>query len=421
MQIRARVGASILMACVASTAAGATVAPLSVEQVVAMAVEASPQVRAARARWKAAAHSVKQNYAPADPVVGFASIDSPTNGFSAASEQGFEVSQALQFPGKAILQAGNAQRTAEIAWLSYEAAIRDVRTSAASQCYQLELDQALLKRVMVTIIDLERILGTTDQTRPKPDLEAVATEISEERQNQRRMELSVEDDKIRINALLTRRPEEPIDIDATLVLKPVKERVDDLIERAWQKRQEILEAALHSANAEDALKLARLEYAPDYTVGYTFNHYLLPSDAPADNLTQTHNVWISFNLPLFFWMKQNEDVARAGYDLEAAREDLESLRIDTAARVTILHRHAQFDYQEALTYRDKIVPRSQEAFENSLAAYARHGEDFAELTIVRERLHQARSSYLEAAGRLMEGRTALEQEIGGPLQDGPAR
>ena len=119
-------------------------------------------------------------------------------------------------------------------------------------------------------------------------------------------------------------------------------------------------------------------------------------------------------------MKQNEDVARAGDDLEAAREDLESLRINTAARVTILYRHAQFDYQEALTYRDSIIPRSHEAFENSLAAYSRHGEDFAELALVRERLRQARSSYLEAARRLMEGRIALEQEIGGPLENGPA-
>jgi hypothetical protein len=35
-------------------------------------------------------------------------------------------------------------------------------------------------------------------------------------------------------------------------------------------------------------------------------------------------------------------------------------------------------------------------------------------------LRQARASYLEAAGRLMEGRIALEQEIGGPLENGPA-
>ena len=128
-----------------------------------MAVRASPQVRVARARWEAAAHSVKQNYAPADPMVGFASIDSPTDGFTATSEQGFQISEALQFPGKAILQAGNAQRTAEIAQLSYEAVIRDVRTAAATLCYQLELDKTLLKRVMVTITDLERIVVRPDR------------------------------------------------------------------------------------------------------------------------------------------------------------------------------------------------------------------------------------------------------------------
>ena len=47
-------------------------------------------------------------------------------------------------------------------------------------------------------------------------------------------------------------------------------------------------------------------------------------------------MWFSFNLPLYFWMKQSEDVKRAGYDLEAAREDLNSIKVRTAAKVTIL-------------------------------------------------------------------------------------
>jgi len=25
-------------------------------------------------------------------------------------------------------------------------------------------------------------------------------------------------------------------------------------------------------------------------------------------------VWVTFNLPIYFWLKQNEDVKRAGYD-----------------------------------------------------------------------------------------------------------
>ena len=58
---------------------------LTVEQVVALTLEANPQVRAARARWYAASHSINQNYAPADPILSYGNFDSPTDGIDHAS------------------------------------------------------------------------------------------------------------------------------------------------------------------------------------------------------------------------------------------------------------------------------------------------------------------------------------------------
>ena len=339
-------------------AAVASAAPLSEEQVVAAVLEVNPRARAARARWQSATHTVMQTLAPADPILGFSSIDSPTNGFTDASAHTLAVNQSFQFPGKAILQHRNAQRAAEIARLSYEAVVRDLRTTTKTVYYQMMLDTALARYVAKTIADLETIAAATDTRHTVAQSAGVTAELGDERQKQRRAELARADDETQLNALLNRRPDEPIEIDTTLPLKPVPGRVDDLIERAWTMRQEILELALQAENAETALKLARLEYAPDYTLGYYFDHYILPSDAPAPNLTQDHSVWFTFNLPLYFWMKQSEDVKRAGYDLEAAREDLNSIKVRTAAKVTILWRHAQFDYQDALVYRDTVLPQS---------------------------------------------------------------
>src|SRR5262249_48524801 len=41
---------------------------VGIEQLISMALQSNPQVRAARARWKAAEHNVVQDYAPADPI-----------------------------------------------------------------------------------------------------------------------------------------------------------------------------------------------------------------------------------------------------------------------------------------------------------------------------------------------------------------
>ncbi len=149
--------AAVLMLIISMVANRAVAAPLGLDQIVDMAVEVSPQVHASRARWESAKHSILQRYAPDDPLLSFSSLDSPTNGFSNASSRTYEVDQALQFPGKALLQGERAKRSAEIARLSYEAVMRDVRTNAATEFYQLSLDEALKYRVVTTISDLREV------------------------------------------------------------------------------------------------------------------------------------------------------------------------------------------------------------------------------------------------------------------------
>jgi hypothetical protein len=69
-------------------------------QVVEIATEVNPQVRPARDRSYSAMHQIRQNYAPADPILGYANVDSATNGFDQASLHALSVTMPLQFPGK---------------------------------------------------------------------------------------------------------------------------------------------------------------------------------------------------------------------------------------------------------------------------------------------------------------------------------
>ena len=46
--------------------------PLTVEQLVEVAIEVNPQVRATKEQWDAAQHQILQNYAPADPIFTYA-------------------------------------------------------------------------------------------------------------------------------------------------------------------------------------------------------------------------------------------------------------------------------------------------------------------------------------------------------------
>lgn len=390
-------------------------------QLVEIATEVNPQVHATRDRWYSAMHQIKQNYAPADPVLGYANVDSATNGFSEASVHTLTITEPFLFPGKSLLQADNAKRTAEIARLTYEATLRDIRAQTETAYYQILLDGALADVQADTVSNLEQVLKVTQVAYSanqvtQTDFISAEFDLAAAKQNERQSRTSELNDETTLNQLLFRKPDEPLNLERRLELKALEIPVDKLIDLAARVRQEILETALAERNSETALQLAKLEYAPDYTLGYTFDNYLLSSAAPSQTgRMQDHGFSISFNAPVFFWIKQSEDVKRAGFDLAAAREDLDSIRSQTAAGVTNLYRTAKLAYETALLYRDSLIPLARQDFEVAIVAYQSGKIDFVTLAGALRRSYDARVQYLQAANQFLATRVALEQAIGQPL------
>jgi outer membrane protein, heavy metal efflux system len=416
-----RLGIHVTLAVLWATCArAAAVSPLTIEQVVELAVAANPQVRSAEARWNSAEHSILPAYAPADPTFTFSNQDSPTNGFSRPSSQSYEVNQTLQFPGKGYLQGRSAERFAEIARLAYEAIRRDVRAEAKTAFYQLLLDQALHGVVAENLATLKRVLEVTQvgySTGQVTQLDFISAEfdLASAEQQERQLEVTRAIDRANLNRLLDRRPDEPLEIQGSLDVAPLATRLDAAIDAASRARQEILEAALHAENAEAALTLARLEYAPDFTLGYTFNNYDFSSAAPDNRNLQTHGVSVGITLPVFFWVKQREDVERARFDLAAAHSDVGTIRTETAAQVSTLYWQAEFAYRAALLYRDSLVPLARQGLEVALVAYQGGKVDFVALASALRQRNDARVAYLQAANQFLAQKIALEQAIGEPM------
>ena len=401
--------------------AAAAESGLTVSQLVQIALQANPQVRAARARWYAATHNIKQNYAPADPVFSFFNEDSPRNPFFVQPTlQSFQVTQALQFPGKGYLQGKVALRTADIARLTYQAVARDLRAQVETGYYQLLLDAALIGVAQENVANLRQVLNVAQVAYAanqvtQTDFVTAEFALATAQQTQRQLELNRSNDQTTMNQLLFRRPDEPLRLQGELELAGIEQRLDQLISLAKASRQEILQTALVQRNAETALTLAKLEYAPDYTVGYTFDHYLLATAGPAPTFLQDHTISLGLNVPIFFWLRQREDNTRAVYDLDAAREDLNSVVNQTAAQVTNFYRQAQFAYTTARLYRDSLIPLARQAFAVALVAYEGGKVDFVTLINTFRQHSDARVAYLQSLNQVLAQRIALEQAIGRPL------
>lgn len=393
---------------------------LDVTQLVQVALEVNPQVRAARARWESAEHSIKQAYAPNDPQVSYTNGDSAGDGFSRASFHTLLVSEAFQFPGKALLQGSQARRSAEIARLIYQATVRDTRAAVETIYYQLVLDSALADVNAGNLRNLEQVLKVTQVAYSanqvtQTDFISADFDLAAARQLQLQYKTNIENDETALNQLLSRPPGAPLDFERTLSFDALKIPLDTLVDRAEGLRQEILEASLSERNSDTALQLAKMEYLPDFTVSYFFDHYLLASAAPAPNRTEDHSWVIGANMPVFFWLKQKEDVARARTNLEASRYDLVAVKNQTAATVTSLYRSAQYGYQTAILYRQSLIPLANEDFEVALTAYQSGKISFVALAAAMRRGYDARVSYLQSANQFVANRVALEQAVGAPL------
>jgi outer membrane protein TolC len=406
--------------CATRVCRGESVQPLTVEQVVELALEANLRVRSAEARWHATEHQVLPNYVPADPTVTYGNIDSPTNGFTRPADLSVSVSQPLQFPGKGYLQGKTAKRAAEIARLTYDAAKRDVRAEAETAFYQLLLDEALHDVGAENVTTLKQVLQVTQvgySTSRVTQLDFISAEfnLAAADQQQRQLEVSIATDRANLNQVLQRNPEEPLEIEGRLDLTPVRPRIEELTEAARRARHEILEAALAAENADTALTLAKLEYAPDFTLGYTYDHFQFPAASPDNVHFANHSLSIGMTLPVFFWFRQREDVESARSSLEAARSDLRATDLQTSTQVANLYRQADLAYRTAILYRDSLTPLARQAVNVALVAYQGGKIDFVALANALQQRNSSQVTYLQQANQFLAERIALEQTIGQPV------
>src|SRR6267378_198379 len=344
MKIGAAMTLALVIAAFEPASLRAADAPLTVSQLVEIAIEANLQVRSARYRWDAAAHSIKQTIAPNDPVFTYTNSDSVKSPVGRAALREFNVSESFQFPGKALHQRDLAVRSAEIAHLMLVATVRDVRAATETAYFQLVLDSALAGVNDENLRNLDTVVRVAETAYSgskvaQTDVISSEFDLAAARQLQRQYETAVLNDQTTLNLLLNRPVGSPLAVDRTLRIEALNLALDSLTDRAYAARQEILAAALAEHNLNTALYLAKMEYLPDFTVAIQYDDYAVPSFAPssASGGFQQRD-WsgiVGFNLPIFFWLKQDEDVARAKANLQAARSDLSLIRIQTAAAVAI--------------------------------------------------------------------------------------
>ena len=159
-----------------------------------------------------------------------------------------------------------------------------------------------------------------------------------------------------------------------------------------------------------------MEYLPNYTLGYEFDYILQPGARPLPNVTQGNTFSIGFNIPIFFWIHQREDVLSAQHSLQAARYSMSSVLSQTEAPS-----HNCTSLPNSPTSRRKQYKRGADSArpikssESSLVAYQTGKVDFLTLSSALQSAYASRITYLQNANQFFAGEVALEQAMGVPI------
>ena len=390
---------------------------LTVDQAVAEAREANPEIRAALRRLALARTKTSTARSLDDPMFQVRDWSTPiTKPWDLNQAQlMFMVQQTFPNKEKRDMRAHLAEDNVQVASDEVEILRQDVAAEVRKTCADLKRNAdafkvhdhqaALLKEALAAAM-AEYTTGKV------PQADVLRAQIAVTKLNEHMIELEQERDAARaqLNALLGRRPDQAIDIAGPYAVPGPLPSIEDLEQAAIEHRPELTELRKQIATAQDETHLARMASRPDFTVG--LGYMLMPTGSMSRNAYMAE---FSMNLPRWNRGRHENEVKQADAATAVTQSELE-MRSNT---VFLEVRQAQIDVLAAQKrvklYRDTLLPQADAAFQAATAAYRNNRAEFASLIDSQNMLLDIETALYTAEAAVDTGIARLERATGAPL------
>jgi outer membrane protein TolC len=354
--------------------------PLDLAALLREAEATNPEIGAARSRLDAAATVPSQVETPPDPLASVSytndGVESLTLGRSIMSNLTLSWTQEVPYPGKLNLGGDVARWEIEGSRRRIEAVQLDVRSRVKeiyADLYRIDRTLALLKEnraLLASFLETARSRYEIGEG-PMENVLKAQVEISKldadlETLAQERLSAGA-----RLDAAVGRsRPEPP---GPATTLPEIAGAVDPeaLVRLALERSPEIQVLEAKVRGDESRLDLAKRQLKPDLLWGASY----------VDRGDIDPMVMGSFGvrLPIHRERRQLQGIAQAGHEVEAARSDVEAIRLAIAAEVRDLAARASRAAALERLYAEGILPQSRNALESASDAYGVGRVDFLTL------------------------------------------
>jgi len=397
----------------------AAVAPLSVDEAVASALESNPEIRAAVRRLSLAQLKTGTARSLDDPMLMMRDWDTPVTKPWDLNQAQLMVSLQQTFPSrlKRDARARLAEDDAGAAAIDLETLRQGVSAEVRKLCIDLmrNADEVRLQARQSSLLKEAQAAALAQYTTGKaPQADVLRAQMALTRLNEQLIELEEERDNARaqLNALMGRPADRAIEISGSYALPAALPSIKELEQAAIEHRPELAALRTQIAKSKDESKLTRLAMKPDFTVG--LGYMLMPTGSAARNAYMAE---VTMNLPWLNRERHDGEAKQADAATEVSQAELDA----RAATVFLEIRQAQIAVQAAekrvKLYRDTLLPQAEAAFKASTAAYQNNRAEFMSLIDAQNLLLEIQTATYKATAAASEGIAQLERAVGAPISN----
>ena len=384
---------ALLAAGTAGAAAQTTAAGgVTLDEVLALARERSPRLRAATAIADAATARQPAAGTWPDPVLQLGAMNFSLPDFRTdmpnAMVPALQLMQMVPFPGKLGLSGRIAEKTSQMARADADEAWWELRGETAMLFYEMyEADHQIevMRETLRLLQDFElvaRAMYGAGEGRQSDVLRA-NVEVSRMDAEIRRMEAMREAAAARLNGLLN-RPAETLVPGPLLGQLPLEYPSADTL-RGWagQNRPMLAQRRLAVEKAGAQQTLARREIWPDFTVGVQYGQR--PGTMGTERMA---SAMVGFSLPVFASKRQYRMRDEAAAMEQMARAELSEMQAGVDARIRELLANLERDRTLIRLYRTEVLPQAGANVQSAFSSYRVGSVDFMTLVDARMTVNQ---------------------------------
>jgi cobalt-zinc-cadmium efflux system outer membrane protein len=391
--------------------------PLSVDEAVAEALEANPEIQASVRRLSLAQLKTTTARSLDDPMLMVRDWDTPLRQPWDVNQAQlmFSVQQTFLSKEKRDARARIAGDDVEVASSELESLRQEVSADVREACADLKRNAdemrvhdrqaALLKEALAAVL----AQYTTGKV---PEADVLRAQMALTRLSEHLIELEEERDnaRARLNTLLGRPPDEAVEIAGEYAIPAELPPIEELERLAIEHRPELAAQRKLLTKSRDQEQLTRLAMKPDFTLGA--GYMVMPSGSASRNAYMAE---LTMNLP---WL--NRDRHQGEAKQADAATAVTQAELDARASAVFLEvRQAQIETLAAekrvKVYRDTLLPQAETTFKASTAAYQNNRAEFQTLIDSQNLLLEIQTAYYKALSATDAGIAGLERAIGAQL------